>query len=62
MIKLLLEQIVSFVSLIANLLALVELVITKADHHGKMRLASQSINGISRILQKLLNILTVQLF
>ena len=62
MIKLLLEQIVSFVSLIANLLALVELVIAKADDHGKMRLASQLINGISRILQKLLNILMVQLF
>ena len=58
----LLEQIVSFVSLIGNLPALVELVITKADDHGKMRLASQSINGISGILQKLLNILMVQLF
>ena len=38
----------------ANLTASVELVITQVDDHVKMRLTSQLINGISRILQKLL--------
>ena len=45
----------SFVSVIANLPAPVELVITQVDDHVKMRLTSQLINGISRVLQKLLN-------
>ena len=38
----------------ANLTASVELVITQVDDHVKMKLTSQLINGISRILQKLL--------
>ena len=44
----------SFVSVIANLIAPVELVITQVDDQVKMRLTSQLINGISRVLQKLL--------
>ena len=43
-----------FVSIIANLPAPVELVITQDDDHVKMRLTSQLINGISRVLPKLL--------
>ena len=42
-----------FVSVIANILAPLELVITQVDDHVKMRLTSQLINGISRVLQKL---------
>ena len=38
----------------SNLPAPVELVITQVDDHVKMRLTSQLINGISRVLQKLL--------
>ena len=37
-----------------NLPALVELVITQVDDHVKIRLTSQLIKGISRVLQKLL--------
>ena len=44
----------TFVSVIANLPAPVELVITQVDDHVKMRLTSQLIKGISRVLQKLL--------
>ena len=44
----------SFVSVIANLPEPVELVITRVDDHVKMKLTSQIINGISRVLQKLL--------
>ena len=39
-------------SVIANLPAPVELVIAQVDDHVKMRLISQLINSISRILQK----------
>ena len=35
-----------------NLPVPVELVITRVDDHVKMRWTSQSINGISRVLQK----------
>ena len=38
-----------------NIPAPVELVITQADGHIKMRLASQLISGISRVLQKYFN-------
>ena len=44
-------------SVISNLPASVELVITQLDDHVKMRLTSQLINGISRVLQKLLKYL-----
>ena len=43
-----------FVSAISNFPTPVELVITQVDDHVKMRLISQLINGISRVLQKLL--------
>ena len=43
------------VSVIANLHALVELVVTQVDDHVKMRLISQLINGISGAVRKLLN-------
>ena len=43
-----------FVSVIVILPASVELVITQVDDHVKMKLTSQLINGISRVLQKLL--------
>ena len=39
---------------VANFPAPVELVITQVDDHVKIRLTSQLINGISRVLQKLL--------
>ena len=51
-----------FLSVIVNLPFPVELVMTQVDDHVKKRLTSQLINGISRVLQKLLNILMVQLF
>ena len=44
----------SFVSVIANLIAPVELVITQADDQVKMRLTSKLINDISRVLQNFL--------
>ena len=44
----------SFASVIVNLPVPAELVITQVDYHVKMRLTSQLINGISRVLQKLL--------
>ena len=44
----------SFVSVISNPPAPVELVITQVDGHVKMKLTSQLINGISRVLQKLI--------
>ena len=61
LIKLQLEH-KDFVSAISNFPTPVELVITQVDDHVKMRLISQLINGISRVLQKLLSILMVQLF
>ena len=50
LIKLLLKH--KIFSVIANLPAPVELVIAQVDEHVKMRLISQLINSISRILQK----------
>ena len=50
LIKLLLKH--KIFSVIANLPAPVELVIAQVDDHVKMRLISQLINSISRILQK----------
>ena len=47
------------VSVIANIPAPVELVITQVDDHSKMRLTSQLINDISRVLQKLLRYFNV---
>ena len=44
----------SFVSVIANLIAPVELVITQVDDQVKMRLTSKLINDISRVLQNFL--------
>ena len=44
----------SFVSVISNLRAAVESVRTQVDNHVKIRLTSQLINDISRVLQKLL--------
>ena len=44
----------SIISVIVNLPLSVELVITQVDDHVKKRLTSQLINGISRVLQKLL--------
>ena len=44
----------SFVSVIANVPAPLELVRTQVDDHVKIRLTSQLIKGISRALQKLL--------
>ena len=44
----------NFVSNISNAPAPVELVITQVDDHVKMRLTSQLIKGISRVIQKLL--------
>ena len=41
-------------SVIANLPAPVELVITRVDDHVKMRLTSQLTNGISMVFQNLL--------
>ena len=41
--------------IIVNLAAPIELVIIQIDDHVSIRLISQFINGISRILQKLLN-------
>ena len=38
-------------SVIANLPAPAELIITQVDGHVKMRITSQLINGISRVLQ-----------
>ena len=52
LIKLLVEQ--TFVSVIANFPAPAELLITQIDDYVKMRLISQWINRISRVLQKLL--------
>ena len=43
-----------FVSVIASLSAPIELVITQVDDHVKIRLTWQLINGISRVLQKML--------
>ena len=43
-----------FLSVIVNLPLPVELVMTQVDDHVKKRLTSQLINGISRVLQKLL--------
>ena len=43
-----------FLSVIANLPTPVELVIKQVDGHVKMRLTSQLIDGIARILQRLL--------
>ena len=48
----------SFVFVIANLPTYVELVITKVDDHAKIRLTSQLIKGISRVLQKLIKYFT----
>ena len=48
-----LQQEHNFVSVIANLPSLVEL-ITQALDHVKIRLTSQLINGISNVLQELL--------
>ena len=53
LIKLLLERKV-FLSFIANFPSPVELVITQAHDHVKVILSSQLINGISRVLRKLL--------
>ena len=50
LIKLLLKH--KIFSVIANLPAPVELVIAQVDDHVKMRLISQLINSISRIIQK----------
>ena len=61
LIKLQLEH-KGFVSAVSNFPTPVELVITQVDDHVKMRLISQLINGISRVLQKLLSVLMVQLF
>ena len=44
----------SFVSVISNAPADLELAITQVDDHVKMRLISQLINGISRVIKKLL--------
>ena len=52
LIKLQLEQ--SFVSVILNLVSAVAEEITQDGDHVKIRLTSQLINGISRVLQKLL--------
>ena len=41
-------------SVIANLPAPIELVITQVDDHFKMSLTSQLIHSVSRVLQKLL--------
>ena len=41
-------------SVIENLPTPPELVITQVDYHVKMRLTSQLISGISRVLQKLI--------
>ena len=49
--KLLLEH-NCFVSVIENVPAPAELVITQVNYHVKMRLISTLINGISRVLQK----------
>ena len=46
-------------SVTVNPPATVELVIPQVDYHVKMRLTSQLINGISKVL---LNILMVSLF
>ena len=43
----------NFVSVILNVPAPVELVITQVDDHVKIKLTSQLIKGISRVLQKL---------
>ena len=48
-------QLESFISGIANVLAPVELVMTQVYDYVKKKLISQLINGISTILQKLLN-------
>ena len=45
----------SFVSVISNAPADLELAITQVDDHVKMRLISQLINGMSRVIKKLLN-------
>ena len=52
LIKLQPEQ--SFVSVIANVPSSLKLVIKQCLDHFKIRLTSQLINGISRVLQKLL--------
>ena len=52
LINLQLEQ--SFVSVILNLVSAVAEEITQDSDHVKIRLTSQLINGISRVLQKLL--------
>ena len=44
----------NFVSVIADFPSPVGLVITQSLDHGKIRLTSQLINGISSVLQKLL--------
>ena len=44
-------------SVIVNLPAPLELVITPVDDHAKMRLTSQLIKGISKVLQNLLKYL-----
>ena len=44
----------NFVSVIANVPAPVELVITQVDEHVNIKLTSQLIKDISRVLQKLL--------
>ena len=48
----------NFVSVISNFPSPIELVITQSLDHVKMRLISQLINGISSVLQKLLNYFT----
>ena len=53
MINLLLQH--KVFSLIANVAAPEELVTIQIDEHFKMRLISQLINDISRVIQKLLN-------
>ena len=49
----------SFVSVIANLPAPAELVITLVDDHIKIKLTSKLINDISRALKKLLKYLMI---
>ena len=52
----------SFVSVILNFVSPVAEEITQSLDHFEIRLTSQLISGISRVLQKLLNILMAQLF
>ena len=52
----------SFVSVILNFISPVAEEITQSLNQVKTRLISQLINGISRVIQKLLSILMVLLF